>query len=117
MGHIALAYKLSGNESMFQDALQRFRASLDFQRANGADSLFMEWAEGYYFTLAGELDAALTHMERASLYGFKYDLKTSHYWPVYKALDGLPRFEALKADGQSRINADREQLGMEPLKS
>jgi len=115
LGHIARAYQLLGNEAMFQDAMQRFRASLDFQRANGADSLLMESAEGYYFTLAGDYDSALTHMERASELGLKYDLKTSDYWPVYKSLDGLPRFEALKADGQRKINAEREQLGMEPL--
>ena len=115
LGHIARAYQLLGNEPMFQDALQRYRAGLDFQRANGADSLLMESAEGYYFTLAGDYDSALTHMEKASEYGLKYDLKTSDYWPVYKPLDGLPRFEALKADGQKKINAEREQLGMEPL--
>jgi TolB-like protein len=115
MGHIARAYQLTGNEPMFKDALQRFRAALDFQRTNGADSVYMESAEGYYFTLAGDFGSALTHMERASAFGLKYDLQTSYYWPVYKALDGLPRFEALKADGQNRINAAREQLGMEPL--
>jgi tetratricopeptide (TPR) repeat protein len=117
MGHIARAYQLLGDEGKYSDALQRFRASLDFQRANGADSFLMEWAEGYYFALAGDFDAALTHLERASTFGFKFDLETSAYWPVYKPLDGVPRFEALKADGQRRINAEREQVGLEPLSS
>jgi TolB-like protein len=117
MGHIARAYQLLGDEGKYSDALQRFRASLDFQRANGADNFLMEWAEGYYFALAGDFDAALTHLERASTLGFKFDLETSAYWPVYKPLDGVPRFEALKADGQRRINAEREQLGLEPLSS
>jgi TolB-like protein len=117
MGHIARAYQLLGNEAMYTDALRRFRASLDYQRANGADSFLMEWAEGYYFALAGDFDAALTHLERASALGFKLDLQTSEFWPVYKPLDGLPRFESLKADGQRRINAEREQLGLEPLSS
>ena len=117
MGHIARAYQLTGDEPMFYQAMQRFRTNLDFQRANGADSFFMELAEGYYFALANDFDTALTHLERASMLGFKFDLRTSDDQPVYQPLDGLPRFEALKADGQKRINAEREQLGLEPLSS
>ena len=114
MGHIARAYQLTGDEPMFNQAMQTFRANLDFQRANGADSFFMELAEGYYFALASDFDTALTHLERASMFGFKFDLQTSDDQPVYKPLDGMPRFEALKADGQKRIDSDREQLGLEP---
>ena len=115
MGHIARAYQLTGDEPMFIQAMQRFRANLDFQSANGADSFFMELAEGYYFALASDFDTALTHLERASKLGFKFDQHTSDEQPVYKPLDGVPRFEALKADGQKRVNSDREQLGLEPI--
>ena len=117
MAHIAYAYQLTGDEPMFIDALRRFRASLDFQRSNGADSYLMELAEGYYFALKGDFDSALTHLERASSYGFKFDLQTSDYWQIYKPLDGNPRFEALKSDGHRKINSEREQVGMEPLSS
>ncbi|MDX1460748.1 MAG: tetratricopeptide repeat protein [Xanthomonadales bacterium] len=117
MGHIALAHRQVGNESKYADALQRYRTKLDIQRANGADSILMELAEAYYFALANDWDSALTHLERASQMGYALSLDTSSYWEIYQALDGDPRFEALKQDGHRRINEAREELGLEPLET
>ncbi|MBT8062952.1 MAG: hypothetical protein KJO85_09725, partial [Gammaproteobacteria bacterium] len=117
MGHIALAYRLVGNDAMYANAMQRFRANLDFQRTNGADSPLMELSEAYYFALAGDQDATLAHLERASAMGYKFSSNISSDWKIYKELDGHPRFEALKQDGVRRVNAAREELGLEPLKT
>jgi len=117
MGAVAQAYRLSGNEDMYDGAMQRFRANLDFQRAMGADNFLMELAEAYYFALSSDADSTLTHLERASAFGYNFDKNTSELWTIYKSLDGDPRFEAVKSTGEQRINANREKLGLEPLSS
>ncbi|NNE05356.1 MAG: hypothetical protein HKN15_06500 [Xanthomonadales bacterium] len=115
MGHIALAYRRTGDDTMFADAMRRFRANIDHQRANGADNALMELADAYYFALAQNWDAALAHLERANSMGYKLTPSLSSEWEVFKELDGHPRFEAVTQDGLRRINETRKALGIEPL--
>ena len=49
--------------------------------------------------------------------GYKFAADPSAEWDIYKELDGHPRYEALKRDGFEKINATREELGLEPLEA
>ncbi len=58
MGFIANAYRETGNQEMFKDAMHRLKASLNAQLSEGANNWVLSWSQAHYAVLAGDYEAA-----------------------------------------------------------
>lgn len=110
MGFIAQAYRKLGNEALFEDAMSRFKATLDAQVAEGANNLVLSRSQAYYAVLAGDYDAAIGFLETAFQQGAYLDTANETAWPVFKPLNGDPRYEAAKATMNERLNEELEKM-------
>jgi len=113
MGFIAHAYRETGNEEMFKDAMHRLKASLDAQLSEGADNWVLSWSQAHYAVLAGDHDAAIGFLERSFQQGGYLDTETETAWPVFKPLDGDPRYEIAKAAMNARLEEELEKMGQD----
>jgi TolB-like protein len=110
MGFIAHAYRETGNEEMFKDAMYRFKAALDAQLNEGANNWVLSWSQAHYAVLAGDYDAAIGFLERSFQQGGYLDTENETAWPVFKPLDGDPRYEAAKAALNVRLDEEQEKM-------
>jgi TolB-like protein/Tfp pilus assembly protein PilF len=110
MGFIAHAYRETGNEEMFKDAMYRFKAALDAQLNEGANNWVLSWSQAHYAVLAGDYDAAIGFLERSFQQGGYLDTENETAWPVFKPLDGDPRYEAAKAAMNVRLDEEQEKM-------
>jgi len=115
MGCIAEAYRNVGNETKFNDAMLRFKVSLDAQLAEGAENWPMSFSQAYFAMLANDNDAAITFLEKAFQQGGYLDTENETAWPIFKALNGDPRYEAAKAGMLTRWNTELEKMKLEEL--
>jgi tetratricopeptide (TPR) repeat protein len=92
MAFVAEAYAGIGNEAKFMEALQLARASNDAQLGEGVDNWSLSTSRAHLAMLAGEHDEAITLLERGDL-----------------------RFEAARSKMLEHLNAERAELGLEPL--
>lgn len=58
--------KVLGDQARTRYALDQFRLLLSHQDPEGISTYYLEWLEGRWHVLAGQLDAALPHFERAA---------------------------------------------------
>jgi TolB-like protein/lipopolysaccharide biosynthesis regulator YciM len=115
MGFVAEAYAGMGNEAKFSEALQLARASNDAQLSAGADNWSLSWSRAHLAVLDGQHEEAITLMERAVEQGLVFDLTAPSAWPSFKPLRGDPHFEATLTRMLEHLNAERAELGLEPL--
>jgi TolB-like protein/tetratricopeptide (TPR) repeat protein len=115
MGFIAQAYRKLDNEEKFNDAMSRFKAGLDAQQAEGADNVFLTFSRAHYAVLADDYDAAIGFLEKAFQQGAYLDTENETAWPVFKPLNGDPRYEAAKAAMVERLNEELKKMDTEPL--
>ncbi len=73
MGFIAQSYRETGNEEKFADAMQRYKAALDAQIAEGADNWPLYRSRAQYAVLAGDYETAIDMMEQAFQKGGYHD--------------------------------------------
>lgn len=106
MASIAYAYRELGNEDEFNDAMARFKASLDTQLAEGADNWVFNFSRAQYAILANDYETAIDLMELAFEQGLYIDTVAETAWPVLKPLNGDPRYEAAKVGMLARLNAE-----------
>ena len=104
MGHIAQAYRETGDEDKFADAMQRFKAALDAQLAEGADNVALSFSRAYFSLLANDHESAVSLLEKAFAQGGYLDTDRE---TTFKPLDGDPRYEAAKTAMNERL---REEL-------
>jgi len=112
---VAGAYAQLGMTEEFSDAMRRVRAAHDHALAQGALIVNLELAEGRYYTLAGDADLAMDHLEQAVALGLTYGAPLHALYPELQALRGGPRYEALQAGMQEHLDAERAALGLEPI--
>ena len=117
MGFIAQSYQKVGNEAKFEDAMQRFKAALDAQLAEGADNWVLSFSRAHYAVLVGDFESAISLLEQGFQQGGFMDTVKQTAWPVFKPLNGDPRYEAAKAGMNARLTAERQKMGLEPLGS
>ena len=115
MGHIAQAYRKLGNDAKFDDAMSRFKASLDAQLAEGADNWVLSRSRAHYAVLANDYEGAITLLENAFEQGAYIDTINATAWPVFKPLNGDPRYEAAKAAMVARLNEELEKMDFSDL--
>jgi len=117
MGFIAQAYREQGNEDKFADATQRFKAALDAQVAEGADNWPLNRSRAFYAVLAGDYETAISLLEKSFQQGGYLDTDNATAWPVFKVLDGDPRYEAAKAAMNARLQEELKKMELEPLET
>ena len=115
LGLIAYAYQRTGNNEMFQDAMQRYEAALDYQRQMGANNQSFAFAEAINAVLRGDHDTALLRLAAAIEGGVTFDPNLTNSWPMFEALDGNPQFEAIMTDMTEHLNSERAKLDLEPI--
>jgi hypothetical protein len=110
MAFIAHAYRQLGNQTKFADAMSRLRASLDAQLAEGANNWVLSISQAYYAVLADDFDAAIVLLEQAFQQGAYMDTENEYSWPIFKPLNGDPRYEAAKAAMNARLDEELEKM-------
>lgn len=113
MGFIAHAYRKVGDQEKHDDAMSRFRSALDLQLKQGANNWVFSWSRAYFAALAGDYDAAISFLETAFDQGAYLDTNSDTAWPIFKPLDGDPRYEAAKAKMNARLNVELEKMALE----
>jgi len=113
MSYIAYAYRELDKQEKFEDAMQRFKASLDAQSAEGVDNWVFNFSRAQYAILANDYDTAISQMEKAFEQGLYLDTVTETAWPILKPLNGDPRYEAAKAGMLARLNTELEKMGQD----
>jgi TolB-like protein len=112
---VAYAYSSIGNAVRFEDAMRRSRQTLDIIRNFGGDNYFMNTLEAAYANLSGDPETALKHLNRAYERGGVFALPLSSIFATFKSLEGDPGYEAVQARMTERLNAERAELGLDPL--
>jgi len=115
MGYIAQAYREQGNDEKFADAMRRIRASLDAQIAEGADNWVINRSGAQYAVLANDYETAINLLEKSFQQGGYMDTSNPKAWPVFKVLDGDPRYEAAKAAMNARLKEELKKMEQESL--
>ncbi len=116
MALIAHAYRSTGDMARFDDAMKRLKASLEHQRSEGADNYLLIMSEVFYHMLSGDEDMALTCLEQAAERNWTpFSPRLSDGLPVLKPLEGNPRYEAVQQQMLDHVNAERAELGLEPV--
>jgi len=114
---VALAYSRTGNPQRFEDALARIeRVSVDLQQ-QGIKNVIFFMSEASHQALAGNLDASLEWLDRAISGGFISTTRIAQEWPWLEPLEGDPRFEAIQARMIEHLNAERAELGLDPVEA
>jgi len=115
MSSIAYAYRETGYNEKFEQAMRLFKASLEVQLAAGSNNLYFNLSRAKYAALANDYDTAITLMEKAFEQGLYIDTVNTTALPVLKPINGDPRYEAAKARMLVRLNTELEKMGLEPI--
>ena len=100
-------------QAQFEDAMSHFKAALDAQIAEGADNKIMSVSQAYYAVLSNDYDTAISLLEKAFEQGLYPDTVTASAWPMFKPLNGDPRYATAKARMLARLNTELEKAGLE----
>jgi tetratricopeptide (TPR) repeat protein len=116
MASIAQAYRELGNQAKFNDAMAILKDSLEAQQAEGADNYVLNFSHASYAMLNDDHDAAIGFLEKAFQQGFYLDTENKTAWPIFKPLNGDPRYEAAKAAMNVRFEEElaKIKIGTKP---
>jgi len=110
MEHIALAYRMVGNDLKFNDAMSRLRSALDSQLAAGANNWPLTVSQARYAMLVDDHDAAISFLEKAFEQGFYLDTTNETAFPIFKPLNGNQRYDAAKAGMEARLEKELKKM-------
>jgi TolB-like protein len=112
---IAFAYGSTGNVEKFEQAMSHSRAALDAITDLGFKYPFLTYSEAVYFTMMGDRERALVLLSAAVDAGLLVGTKFSDGWVAMKVMDGDPEYEAIQVRMIEHLNAERAELGLEPV--
>ena len=116
MAYIAHAYLSVGNEEKFADVLSRLKTSLEHQVDQGADNTLLTVSQAFYFMLANDEEQALNRLEYAVDNGYLgFSSRLADGLPVFRPLEGHPRYEALQQQMIDHVNEERAALNLAPV--
>ncbi len=115
LARITHAYRTLGNDEVFSDAMQRLQKNLMFQRSQGADNFVLLASEAYYHMLAGHEDEALNSLAQTIDRGMITRPRMADDWPVFRPLEGDPRYEAIQQRMIDHLNIERAKAGLDPV--
>ena len=115
MVHVALAYRRSGRQAQFAEAMERTRTAHDSLRAQGVDNPDFMLNEAAYFAMADQAEQSLHYLAAAIDRGIILSSRISDEMPFLIDLEGNPEYEAIQARMIEHLAREREKLGLEPL--
>ena len=115
MAHVALAYRRVGNQSRFDDAMQRLASGNQASFSQGFRGHQLSMTISAYHAMAGSYDETLVHLAKAIDTGYITSAKISKEWPFFKELEGQDEFEAIQQRMLEHLNRERALLGLEPV--
>jgi TolB-like protein/cytochrome c-type biogenesis protein CcmH/NrfG len=115
MAIIAHAYSRQNEETKFNAAMDRLKASLDWQVAQGANNFVLAVSRAYHAVLSGDHEQAITFLELFAAQGGTPRISLTNEWSAFAPLRGDPRFEAVLVQIRDRVNRERAALGLEPV--
>jgi TolB-like protein len=115
MLEIANAYRATGNQDKFDEAMAIARREQDLQVAGGLDNGYLWLNEAAYWTLENDQEQAVKFVERAIAMYFITTPRISVEWPLLKPLEGHPNYEEAQKYMLDHLNQERANVGLEPL--
>jgi len=112
---VAQAYRHSGNQAKFDQAMSLVRRALEQQILAGADASNIHGSLAKYWVLAGDNEKALDSLQKYADKGGLATPRLRDIFPLYKTLEGIPRYEAIQTQMLEHLNGERLKLGLEPL--
>ena len=113
MASIAEAYRAVGNDLRFNEAMEMLKAPLDVQQSEGADNWPLSLSLARQAMLTDDHAAAIGFLERAFQQGAYFDTEIENAFPMFKPLDGDPRYEAAKAAMNLRFEQELENMNQD----
>ncbi len=115
---VALAYSRVGNAERFDDAMARAARVNTGLLEQGIDNSDFHMSEATRYALAGDRGASLDWLDRAVTRGFITSTpRIADDWPALAVLEGDERFDTIEARMMEHLNAERAELGLEPVKT
>jgi len=115
MAEIAFAYRQTGNQARFDEAMAVLEASNSKSQADGMRGKDLLITIAAYHAMAGDQEQALNWLGKAIDSGLIASTRISREYPYFRELDGLPEYEAIQARMIEHLNRERAALGLEPV--
>jgi len=115
MLEIALAYKRTGNQQKFGDAMERLRTAHDSLAEQGLSNGMFFANEAMYYAMAQQAETALQFLTAAVDSGQVYSARIADDMPQLSELEGMPEYEAIQSRMLEHLNNERAKLGLEPV--
>ncbi|HMB59764.1 MAG TPA: hypothetical protein VKN35_07625, partial [Xanthomonadales bacterium] len=112
---LAYAYASVGDESGFNQAMEYSRSALDSLADLGYTNSYLEFINGVYYALNGDHEAAIERLASAVDGGYLTATKLSEGWEALTVLEGDPEYQAIQQRMIDHLNAERAELGLDPL--
>jgi TolB-like protein/Tfp pilus assembly protein PilF len=117
MNSVALAYRRTGNQDKFNDAMARVRAAHDSLAAQGLSNYQFFTNEAAYYAMADDRGRALKFLAAAVDGGQVFAARITDDLPFFADLEGDPEYEAIQARMLEHVNRERAALGLELVKT
>jgi TolB-like protein len=117
MAEIALAYRRTGNQPLFEEAMARLDAANQASFSQGVRSHDLLMVMAAYHAMAGSHEKALARLSEAIDMGLITSLKISKEYPFFRELDGNAEYETIQRRMHEHLNSERAKLGLEPVSS
>jgi len=115
MADIAFAYRRTGNQSRFEEAMGILDTALSQSQSQGVRGRVFLVTMAAYHAMKDENDQALSYLAEAVDKGLITSTKISRELPFFRELDGNPEYEAIQARMIEHLNRERQKLGLEPV--
>ena len=112
---VALAYKRTGNQEKFGDAMARLRTAHDSLTEQGLSNGGFFKNEAMYYTMAEQPETALQFLAASVESGQVYSVRIADDIPHLSELEGMPEYEAIQSRMIEHLNNERGKLGLEPV--
>ena len=115
MQQLAYAYAQEGNQSAFEDALDRASQVQDVLEEQKVQNLVFSMQSSSFFATAGNTSRALDYLEMAIKQGANMPIPFVIESPEFTILLDEPRYIVAEAESLNRINGERAKLDLPPL--
>jgi TolB-like protein/Tfp pilus assembly protein PilF len=115
MIEVALAYKKTGNQQRFDDAMSMIRAAHDSLISQGLNNRIFFTLEAAYYAMAEDRGKALEFLAAAVDNGLVVASRITEDLPFFQEFEGDPEYEAIQARMMEHVNRERAKLSLEPV--